>query len=67
MVTETDPSQLNITHQKDNEWLTSARARVCRRNKKKKRAASARSGMFLGRSEMKKVRRATGTVSHDPA
>lgn len=31
------------------------------------RAESMMSGMFLRRSEMKKVRRATGMVSHDPA
>lgn len=38
-----------------------------KRGRKRRRAESAMSGMFLRRSEMKKVRRATGMVSHDPA
>lgn len=39
-------------------------ARVWRESEEMK---SEESGMFLRRSEMKKVRRAKGTVSHDPA
>lgn len=34
--------------------------------RKRRRAERKMSGMFLRHSEMKKVRRATGTVSHDP-
>lgn len=33
----------------------------------KEETKSGESGMFLRRFEMKKVRRATGMVSHDPA